>query len=45
MLSFIAGMVTGVFVGVVCMAIFTAASEADRDAEKLFRNRHTAADK
>ncbi len=32
MLIFLSGMITGAAVGVICMAIFTAASEADDKA-------------
>ena len=44
MLLFIAGMVIGAFLGVVCLALLTAASDADRDAGRMFNGRHEAAD-
>ena len=45
MMSFVLGMVIGIFVGVVCMALFTAASWADEKAEQLTGSKHTLSEK
>lgn len=40
MLLFIAGIVIGAFLGVMCIALLTAASDADRNAGEMFNGRH-----
>ncbi len=44
MLLFLAGVVTGVTVGVICMAVMTVSSAADRDAQHHLDVMHRMAD-
>ena len=44
MLLFLTGMTVGISIGVICMALLTAASDSDRDAEMMQNRRKKTAD-